>query len=530
MNNLAIQEYFELALVFIQCVYHYIQQQQQQQQLELELEQQKKKDEDEQDSERTIAINSILDSISNRLFSMHFQSTIYQRIPLFVIYTVENNEGLPYDGTRLSPIISANSLTSTVTSTLSTASLPSRITSDEPPPVPTLPRLLLPSSPSTSDLALSDPLPLPLPLASASASVSPMLTPSPTSAPSSSPSPSSPPLPPPLPMQFPLPLPSPTPVQLQLPVITSPPPLLSPPPPLVMATGSSQPLRNEIIPLHNIDQSSSSDTESVAGVKELKELIKGREVLTFGPDGYGQSINDDILPQMTLSTPLSTSFPGLTKLLDTEGNEYLLHLNGFVTPIIKNPDLNGMEISSIIANYNNNNNSNNHNNSHNGYYYNNRSMVLPTNAAGLSTTIPPSTTTAITNNTNNSSSIMANANGAMNTSLSLINNNDNRKRRRLNQSPYRNLTTRNSRAPNNDRLKEFQTQILELTQFYGDLDLGTNNRFGAVDSTTIIIGTISRSNSSKSSFRSSSLRTSLCKDDSSQSSNSPASFNVHKNR
>lgn len=49
MNNLAIQEYFELALVFIQCVYHYIQQQQQQ--LELELEQQKKKDEDEQDSE-----------------------------------------------------------------------------------------------------------------------------------------------------------------------------------------------------------------------------------------------------------------------------------------------------------------------------------------------------------------------------------------------------------------------------------------------------------------------------------------------
>ena len=37
---------------------------------------------------------------------MHFQSTIYQRIPLFVIYTVENNEGLPYDGTRLSPIIS----------------------------------------------------------------------------------------------------------------------------------------------------------------------------------------------------------------------------------------------------------------------------------------------------------------------------------------------------------------------------------------------------------------------------------------
>lgn len=70
MNNLAIQEYFELALVFIQCVYHYIQQQQQQ--LELELEQQKKKDEDEQDSERTIAINSILDSISNRLFSMLF--------------------------------------------------------------------------------------------------------------------------------------------------------------------------------------------------------------------------------------------------------------------------------------------------------------------------------------------------------------------------------------------------------------------------------------------------------------------------
>ena len=67
-----------------------------------------------------------------------------------------------------------------------------------------------------------------------------------------------------------------------------------------------------------------------------------------------------------------------------------------------------------------------------------------------------------------------------------------------------------------------------MTQFYGDLDLGTNNRFGAVDSTTIIIGTISRSNSSKSSFRSSSLRTSLCKDDSSQSSNSPASFNVHK--
>ena len=102
-----------------------------------------------------------------------------------------------------------------------------------------------------------------------------------------------------------------------------------------MATGSSQPLRNEIIPLHNIDQSSSSDTESVAGVKELKELIKGREVLTFGPDGYGQSINDDILPQMTLSTPLSTSFPGLTKLLDTEGNEYLLHLNGFVTPSLK---------------------------------------------------------------------------------------------------------------------------------------------------------------------------------------------------
>ena len=46
MNNLAIQEYFELALVFIQCVYHYIQQQQQQQQqqqLELELEQQKER-------------------------------------------------------------------------------------------------------------------------------------------------------------------------------------------------------------------------------------------------------------------------------------------------------------------------------------------------------------------------------------------------------------------------------------------------------------------------------------------------------
>ena len=66
-----------------------------------------------------------------------------------------------------------------------------------------------------------------------------------------------------------------------------------------------------------------------------------------------------------------------------------------------------------------------------------------------------------------------------------------------------------------------------MAQFYGDLDLGTNNRFGEVDSTTIIIGTISRSNSSKSSFRSS-LRNSLAKDDSSQSSNSPASFQVHK--
>ena len=39
-----------------------------------------------------------------------------------------------------------------------------------------------------------------------------------------------------------------------------------------MATGSSQPLRNEIIPLHNIDQSSSSDTESVAGVKRIERV------------------------------------------------------------------------------------------------------------------------------------------------------------------------------------------------------------------------------------------------------------------
>ncbi|CAX41347.1 conserved hypothetical protein [Candida dubliniensis CD36] len=514
MNNLAIQEYFELALVFIQCVYHYLQQQQQQQQ-----QQPKKKDEDEANPERNIAINSILDSISSRLFAIHFQSTIYQRIPLFVIYTIESNEGSPYDETRLSPTISTNSLTSTA-STSSTTSLTSRMTSDEPPPAPTLPRLLLPSSHSTSELDLSDPLPLPSP--SVSASVSPMLSPSLTT----SPPPSPPQSPPSIPMQFPLPLPlplprpepEPEPAQLQLPAIAP------PPPPLLVETESPIPtqLRNEIVPLHNIDQSSSSDTESVVGVKELKELIKGREVLTFGPDGYSQSINDEILPQMTSSTPSSTSFTRLTKLLDTEGNEYLLHSNGFVTPIIKNHDLNTMEINSVMANYNNNTN--------NGYSYNNRSTVLPTNAAGLSTTIPPSTTTATTN-TNSS----AMANGATNTFLSLINNNnnntnnDNRKRRRLNQSPYRNLTTRNSRAPNNDRLKEFQTQILELTQFYGDLDLGTNNRFGAVDSTTIIIGTISRSNSSKSSFRSS-LRTSLCKDDSSQSSNSPASFNVHKNR
>lgn len=253
--------------------------------------------------------------------------------------------------------------------------------------------------------------------------------------------------------------------------------------------------RASITTITNEDpNNSSSDTESVAQVKELKELIKGREVLTFGPDAYGQSNNNnnnnnesEILPEVASTTPLSLSLNGLTKLLDNEGNEYLLHLNGFVTPIIKNHDIQAIENASMV-----------------GSTINGRHLVLPTNAAGSPTTLPSSTTTTIGTTVSSMTS---------------------RKRRRLNQSPYRNLTVRNSRCPN--KLKEFQTQVLELAQFYGDLDLGTNNRFGEVDSTTIIIGTISRSNSSKSSFRSS-LRNSLAKDDSSQSSNSPASFQVHK--
>ncbi|KAL6454289.1 hypothetical protein SBY92_003751 [Candida maltosa Xu316] len=314
-----------------------------------------------------------------------------------------------------------------------------------------------------------------------------------------------PPPPPPPPPPLPPVLVAPLPPALLPPPPPPLPPLMAPPPPPLQPL---QPLPSLPPPtmMTIIEPALSSDTDSVTGVQELKELIKGREVLTFGPDAYDQGDNansilcGDILPvdNIQSSTQSLLSLSGLTKLLDNEGNEYLLHPNGFVTPIIKHSSRDLVDNNNCLVVGGNSSNTTS----------TGRNIVLPTNAAGTPTTLPSSTTTTLS------------------TPL-LTSSINSRKRRRLNQSPYRNLTVRNSRAPN--KLKEFQTQVLELAQFYGDLDLGTNNRFGEVDSTTIIIGTISRRNSSKSSFRSNSLRNSLAKDDSSQSSNSPASFKMHKN-
>ncbi|KAG7661977.1 uncharacterized protein J8A68_004477 [[Candida] subhashii] len=99
----------------------------------------------------------------------------------------------------------------------------------------------------------------------------------------------------------------------------------------------------------------SSDTESVDA--EVKELISGREELTFGPDVYisqtGSSSNQfrsfGQTPVGVIPPPgIQQQFTGLTKLFDSQGNEYLYHPNGYVTPIRKS--------NTITTSINNNNN------------------------------------------------------------------------------------------------------------------------------------------------------------------------------
>ncbi|CAI5760612.1 unnamed protein product [Candida verbasci] len=203
------------------------------------------------------------------------------------------------------------------------------------------------------------------------------------------------------------------------------------------------------------NNNNNSDNESVD--PEVKELIKGREVLTFGPDAYCGNNNHNANAIHNHNSTNFTNISSTTSIIGTNG---------------------GVGGVGIGGGFNN----------------------LPHNQSPS----PLTTHTVLTNSTSISATTPI--------SLSM-----------KNIKKFKNLSTNNSKSPN--RLKEIQLQILELAQYCGDLDLGTSNRYGDVDSTSIIICSSSANTSSRSSYRSS-LRSSFRNTSSSFSNgtDSPASF------
>ncbi|KAI5950235.1 hypothetical protein KGF54_005192 [Candida jiufengensis] len=338
-----------------------------------------------------------------------------------------------------------------------------------------------------------------------------------------------PPPPPPQPKEespipFPLPEPpEPQPQPQQLPA-SSPPQS-----PLIIKTDPVPPnpsisLKKETVTIPP-DQLTSSDSESVDS--EVKELIKGRESLTFGPDAFppnnssqqqqttGSTTSEE--SNLASSTMSSTSsslnrghhnhhnnnfnhHPGaLSKLTDQFGNVYFLHPNGFVTPV--RPVSGHIGGSGYASSLNYSQQQQQQQSFFRNINNNSQSLIMPPQ-----TPMPMSNFTPMMMYPNSSTASMAAV-------TSLSSGSPYRKR----FQKFKHLKSHKSSKYSN--LKEFQNSILNLAQFSGDLDLGTSNRFGELDSTSIIINSSSANTSSRSSYRSS-LRSSL-RFSSSRSTKSP---------
>ncbi|CCE39626.1 hypothetical protein FOB58_005428 [Candida parapsilosis] len=333
--------------------------------------------------------------------------------------------------------------------------------------------------------------------------------------------------------------------------------------------------------------STSDDSESVDS--EVKELIKGRESLTFGPealtsmakgsqqqqqkrqqqqhggDGKASSVDLTVSSSSNMSSmshghghapPMPYHYGNYIRLTDQQGNIFILHPNGYATPVRQiTGHIGGSGYTNMLTQQ---------------LYAQNsiRSFAAIPAPPPMSCNqppsqmppqIPPQMPTSLSSQIN-SHGVSANTNGgyvsSSNATMMMTSSNTANTKEpssdvgahsagvtafpifpyppqpgltmtpsttsSLTRSPYRknfrkfrHLGSHSSRrggggggggdVGSNGRhsnLHEVQTSILTLAQFCGDLDLGTTNRFGNLDSTSIIINSSSANISSRSSFRS----------------------------
>ncbi|KAI5961089.1 hypothetical protein CANMA_003863 [Candida margitis] len=286
--------------------------------------------------------------------------------------------------------------------------------------------------------------------------------------------------------------------------------------------------------------STSDDSESVDS--EVKELIKGRESLTFGPDSLtnnnsnNNNIGKERQPGKDSSIDLNVSNRSsmshghgyghvhspyhygnnYIRLTDQQGNTFILYPNGYVTPVRQiTGHIGGTGYTNMLTQQ---------------LYAQNSTQsfaVLPqplppppppqlppqqdANGANVNTNggyISSSSAMMMMTSTNTAGSVVGPTMGipspghhslTASPSTSSASPSPYRKNFRKFRHLGRNSSRRNGRQSN---LHEVQNSILTLAQFCGDLDLGTTNRFGNLDSTSIIINSSSANTSSRSSYRS----------------------------
>lgn len=285
--------------------------------------------------------------------------------------------------------------------------------------------------------------------------------------------------------------------------------------------------------------STSDDSESVDS--EVKELIKGRESLTFGPEALTsnnstkeqQLQKDDKSSSVDLivtssSNMLSIShghghglgpspfhYGNYVRLTDQQGNIFILHPNGYVTPVRQiTGHIGGLGYTNMLTQQLYAQNSSQsfaaippppliHQPSHQahqdpngvnanpngGHESSSRAMMMMSTSGSVAGHPPPPGLTMTPSTTS---------------SMRSPYRKNIRKFRHLGSSSFRRGGIGGGAGVNarQSNLHEVQNSILTLAQFCGDLDLGTTNRFGNLDSTSIIINLSSANTSSRSSYRS----------------------------
>ncbi|KAI5965386.1 uncharacterized protein KGF55_001607 [Candida pseudojiufengensis] len=309
------------------------------------------------------------------------------------------------------------------------------------------------------------------------------------------------------------------------------PPKAIPPVVPVVAPAPIPSIKKDLVQIPE-DHLTSSDADSVDS--EVKELIKGRESLTFGPDVYptnesnkqqqttGSTTSEESnLASSTMSSTASSlnhvhtahhlhqppnTPAAMSKLTDQFGNVYILHPNGFVTPI--RPISGHIGGSGYTSSLN-----------QSQQLHQQQSFIRQVhNNSQQQMIVPPQTSMSMSNFTPVPMMMYPNSSSASMAAVTSLSSGTNPYRKKFQK--YKNLKSyKSSSNSSSSNLHQFQNSILNLAQFSGDLDLGTSNRFGELDSTSIIINSSSANTSSRSSYRSS-LRSSL-RFSSSRSTKSP---------